>query len=79
VSTGLTKDNEIFIPIRKPMGKLYEDMSDSDGFWWIREHLDEAKADFPKMLTVDENEFSFEFYRSDEVTAWYKKWFGEVD
>jgi hypothetical protein len=53
-------------------GKLYSDMEDSGSFWWIEDHLDEAKADFPSGRDYHSMDDHY-----DAIFAWMIKWFGE--
>ena len=56
-------------------GKFYLDMSDSDSWWWVKNHLDEAKEE---LIKIQINGFDGDpglFYWA--INTWLIKWFGE--
>lgn len=63
----------------KQFGKLWRSMIDSSmGDVGVPYHaIEEAKDDFPKLRIFDEDGLTFEFYPSDEIKNWFKKWFGD--
>ena len=58
-------------------GKFYHDMSDSDSWWWIEGHLDEAKKELFEGIHRDEYGWDVSYRQTNELLDKLVQWFGD--
>lgn len=62
-------------------GKLEERLKEISPYYFYKiiDVINEAKKEFPKAKTTEDNTWRWKYYDDLEIENWFEKWFGDPD